>query len=172
MSNEEVKSKSKKGGKIVLVLCIIVIIALCVVIYLLLNKKDDDDKVKRNVVVNEDNVEDVLTEIEDRVPAGNYEVVMNSTWNFKNGSASSEDAYVENSRANQNPVYFEITRSDTEETIFESPIIPVGSHLDNITLDKKLPAGSYDCVMIYHLLNDEEESISTVRVGLTIVVEK
>lgn len=170
MSNEEVKSKNKKGGKIGLAICVIVIIVLCVIIYLLLHR--EDDKTKRNVVVNEENVEQVLSDIEDRVPAGNYEVMMNSTWTFKNGSASSEDAYVANSRANQNPVYFEITRSDTEEMIFESPIIPVGSHLDNITLDKELPAGSHDCVMTYHLLDDEEESISTVRVGLTIIVEK
>ncbi len=170
MVNEEVKSEKKKGGKILLVLCIIVIVALCVIIYLLLHK-GEDDKTKRNVIVNEDNVEQVLSEIEERVPAGSYEVMMNSTWNFKNGTASSEDAYVENSTANHNPVYFEVTRSDTQETILESPIIPVGSHMNNITLDEELSAGTYDCVLTYHLLDDEEETVSTVRVGLTIVIE-
>lgn len=169
MSNEEVKGEKKKGGKIVLAICVVVIAVLCVIIYLLLHK--EDDKTKRNVVVNEDNVGQVLSEIGERVPAGSYQVTMNSTWHFKSADASSEDAYVENSNANQNPVYFAITRSDTEELIFESPIIPVGSHLDNITLDSELSAGTYDCVLTYHLLDDEEETISTVRVGLTIVIE-
>lgn len=169
MSNEETKGEKKKGGKIVLVICLVLIVVLCVIIYLLLHR--EDDKPKRNVVVNEDNVGQVLQEIGERVPAGNYQVTMNSTWHFKSADEPSEDAYVENSKANQNPVYFAITRSDTEETIFESPIIPVGSHLDNIDLDSELSVGTYDCVLTYHLLDDEEETISTVRVGLTIVIE-
>lgn len=168
MSNEEVKDK-KKGGKIAIVICIIVIMALCIIIYLLLHR--EDDKKKRDVVVNEENVERVLSELEERVPAGSYQVAMNSTWHFENGKASSDNAYVENAAANTNPVYFDITRSDTGETIFESPIIPVGNHLNDITLDTELPAGTYDCVMTYHLLDDEEETISTVRVGLKIVIQ-
>ena len=79
---------------------------------------------------------------------------------------------MENSNANKNPVYFEVTRSDTDETIFESPIIPVGSHMEKITLDKKLSAGTHDCVVTYHLLDDDEETISTVRVALTIIVDE
>ena len=168
MSNETANDKKKKGGKIALVICILVIAALCILIYFLLHK---DDKPKRDVVVNEENVDDILSQMEEGVGTGNYQATMNSTWYFDNGSASSNNAYVENAEANNNPVYFEVTRSDTDETIYESPIIPVGSHLDDITLDKELSAGTYDCVLTYHLLDDEEESISTVRVSLEIVIE-
>lgn len=167
MSDEAVKAEKKKGGKIVLIICIVLIIALCVIIYLLLHK----DEQKRDVVVNEDNVEEILSDFEDKVPAGSYQVTMNSTWYFENATASSDNAYVENAEANENPVYFDITRSDTDETIFESPIIPVGKHMDNVTLDTELPAGTYDCIMTYHLLDDDEETISTVRVNLEIVIK-
>lgn len=167
MSDETVKKERKKGGRIVLAICIVVIIALCILIYFLLHK---DDPPKRDVVVNEDNVEEILSQMEGVEP-GNYQLTMNSVWNFKNGNASSDNAYVENSEENHNPVYFDITRSDTEETILESPIIPVGSHMDKIKLDKKLKAGTYDCVMTYHLLDENDETISTVRVNVTIIVE-
>ena len=146
-----------------------VIAALCILIYFLLRK---DDQPKRDVVVNEDNVDEILTGLEGGPPTGTYQVVMNSTWHFKDGAASSDNAYVENSEENNNPVYFNITRSDTDETIFESPVIPVGSHMEKITLDKKLPAGTYDCVMTYHLLDDDQETVSTVRVALTIIVDR
>ena len=43
--------------------------------------------------------------------------------------------------------------------------------MDKIKLDKKLKAGTYDCVMTYHLLDENEETISTVRVNVTIIVE-
>ena len=174
MSNEMPKSNAEgkgKGGKKVLIICIIIIAALIgVVIYLLVNK---DGKEKRNVVVNEDNLEEIIAQMgeSDFVAPGSYEMTMNSTWNFKDGSAASEDAYVENAVSNTNSVYFDVIRNDTEETIFESPILPVGSHLEGITLDTKLEAGTYDCVLIYHLLDENDESISTVRVSVTIIVE-
>ena len=160
-----------KEEKKVLIICIIIIAALIgVVIYLLVNK---DGKEKRNVVVNEDNLEEIIAQMgeSDFVAPGSYEMTMNSTWNFKDGSAASEDAYVENAVSNTNSVYFDVIRNDTEETIFESPILPVGSHLEGITLDTKLEAGTYDCVLIYHLLDENDESISTVRVSVTIIVE-
>lgn len=162
-------SAEKKGGKKVLIICIIIIVVLVgVVIYFLLNK----GKEKRNVVINEDNLEEIIAQMEegDFVAPGSYEMTMNSTWYFDNGSAASENAYVENAVSNTNSVYFDIIRTDTEETIFESPILPVGSHLEGITLDSELDAGTYDCVLIYHLLDENDESISTVRVSVTIVV--
>lgn len=140
---------------------------LCILIYFLLHKADEK---KRDVVVNEDNVEEIVSDMMEGVAPGTYQVTMNSTWYFDNGLVSSNNAYVENAEANENPVYFDIARSDTDETIFKSPIIPVGSHLDDITLDEELPDGTYDCVMTYHLLDNDEETVSTVRVGVKIVI--
>lgn len=175
MSSEEPKNiggAKKKGGKIALIVCIVVIVALLGVVIFLLTRKEEEGP-RRNVVVNEDNVAQIIEEMEEseRVPQGSYEMTMNSTWHFDNGASASDNAYVENSVTNTNPVYFDIARSDTEETIFESPILPLGSHLDSITLDENLPAGTYDCVMTYHLLDENDESISTVNVSLTIVIE-
>lgn len=174
MSNQNEKSaKGGKGGKIVLAICIVVIIALLgVVIFLLLNKGEKEEPVKRNVVVNKDNVDEIVSQMIEKeiTEQGYYEATMNSTWNFEDGSAISEDAYVKNAETNQNSVYFDVTLADTNATIYESPIIPVGSYLDNIALGSDLNAGSYDCIVTYHLLNESDESISTVRVSLTIVI--
>jgi hypothetical protein len=49
-------------------------------------------------------------------------------------------------------------------------VIPVGSHLEDITLDKELDDGTYDCVVTYTLVDDDQNPISTVRVALTIVI--
>lgn len=173
MGEHKEGNKNRKGGKIAIAVCIIVIIALLgVVCYLLFGRKEEP--LNRNVVVNEDNVEEVLDELDKKesVPVGYYEAIMNSTWNFKSGDMPSDNAYVENAESNTNSVYFDVTRTDTEETIFESPILPVGSHLENITLDSDLPAGTYDCVVTYHLLDEEENSISTLKLTVTIIVEQ
>lgn len=170
MAKEKVETK----GKIALIICIIVIVVLAGAITFLVlgNKEKEAEKPKRNVVVNVENAENIASEMieQERTLPGHYQVAMNSTWNFENGAAESDNAYVENAEGNTNPVYFDVVRSDTEETIFASPILPVGTYLNNITLDEKLEAGTYDCVCTYYLLDEDEEPISKVNVGLTIVV--
>ena len=167
----EQKNTKSKGG-IILAVCIVVIVVLLgVVVYLLTSKKEEEEPVKRNIVVNEKNVEEVIEQLaEERTPPGSYQVTMNTTWNFPSGDEPSVDAYVKNAEANTNAVYFDITRSDTEETIYESPIIPVGSWLEDITLDSSLPDGTFPCFITYHLLDEEDKSISTVKLTLTIIV--
>lgn len=61
-----------------------------------------------------------------------------------------------------------IDLKDTDETIYKSPILTVGSHLNNITLDSDLPTGVYDCIVTYHLLDEKDESFDTVSLNLTI----
>lgn len=170
---DEKSGKKGKGGKIALAVCLVVIIVLLgVVVFLLFRGQDEEEPRRRNVVVNEDNVDEVLESLAEDgyVPAGYYEVIMNSTWNFTSGDVPSENAYVENATTNTNPVYFDVVRQDTGETVYESPILPVGSHLEDIVLDTVLEAGTYDCLLTYHLLDEEEQDVSTLQMTVQIVI--
>lgn len=183
MSQDNEKNGKKKGGGVALIICGVIIVALITVIAVMASQMKSDKSSKeaqetgtpkRNVVVTPDNVEEVLDNMkeEEFVAPGSYEVTMNNTWNFADGSSASENAYVENSTSNTNDVYFDVTLADTEENIYSSPVIPIGSHLENITLDKKLGKGSYDCVVTYTLVDKDQNPLSTVRVSLTINVEQ
>lgn len=171
-------SETGKGGIIAVIIGGLVIIAALVgVIIMLLIKQGNDEtpKEKRNVVVNQENVDKVVDEMihEKYVAPGYYSVQMTTTWHFQTGDAVSEDAYVMNDAGNTNDVYFDVFLAEDESTpILESPVIPRGSRLDNIALGTPLEAGTYDCVMIYHLVDEEQNSVSTLRVGFTIVVEQ
>ena len=173
MSEQDKNGKKGKGGKIAFAVCLVVIVALLgVIIFLLSRGQEEEEPKRRNVVVNEENVDEVLESLveEGYVPPGYYEVTMNSTWNFTSGDVPSENAYVENANTNTNPVYFDVIREDTGETIYESPIIPVGSHQDEIALDTVLEAGTYDCILTYHLLDEEEQDVSTLQLTVKIVI--
>lgn len=176
--NNNNKTTGKKGSTKIFVVIAVLIVVIAVmagaIIYLISdkNEKNKDNAVNRNVVVNEQNVDKVIESMakDEFTPVGSYEVTMNSTWNFKNGKAVSDNAYVKNAVTNTNSVYFDITRSDTGETILESPILPVGAYLDNITLDKELPSGQYDCVCTYHLIDEDNKPISEVSLKLNIII--
>jgi hypothetical protein len=124
-------------------------------------------------VVTPDNVEEVIAELDQAeiTPVGSYEVVMNTDWVFPDSSSASSNAYVENSVENQNTVYFTIMLANATTPIYESPLIPVGSHMEDINLDTELDAGTYDAVMTYHMMDDDNNETSSVSVSMTITIE-
>ncbi len=177
-ARSEQKGGKSKGKLVIIIFLVVVILLLGVIIFLLLRKKDEppaavqEQQETRDVLVNEDNVDRIVEQMANSsTPPPNYEATMNSTWNFPDGSQASDNAYVENSTSNQNDVYFDLEISETGEVIYESPVIPVGSHLDKIKLDKDLGAGTYDCVMTYHLLDGSQSTIGTVKMAVTVIVE-
>jgi len=182
MGNENSSQGDKKGGKFVvgIVVLIVIILALAgTVVYLLMSKKAEDAPAaneKRNVVVTPDNMDEVakvLNSSSESTPAGYYTATMNYEWRFKKGNEASYNAYVENTVGNTNAVYIDLFRADDEENaIYKSPVIPVGSSLQDITLDTPLEKGTYDCVAVYHLVDDDQNTLSTLRVTVTVIVEE
>ena len=99
------------------------------------NDGGDDKAIDRNVLVDEDDTENMVNDLlnKERVAPGRYQVAMSTTWTFENGKSTSKDAYVANVEQNTNAVYFDLVRSDTDEIILASPIIPLGMKMDKIT---------------------------------------
>lgn len=164
------KKPAKKFSPLLIV--ILVVFALLIVfIMFIVSRRSNSDEANR--VVTPDNVEEILANLDDSENAeiGSYEVYMNNVWHFPDSASSSTDAYVENRVTNTNTVYFTIALPESEEEIYKSPYIPVGSSLDNITLDSELAAGSYKTVLTYHLVDDSFEEISYVSVYVTLVIE-
>jgi len=173
-------AKKKTGSviiKIILVLFIILTLSLGVIAgYRLLTSKSaspaaTEETVKRNYVVIDENVS--LPNVSEEVinSASSHDVKMNSTWTFSDGKAYSKDAFVENPSSNLNSVYFEIKVNGYDENIFTSPVLPVGSHIENITLDKALKAGTYNCTLTYTLLSkDGKDSVGTLQMALKIII--
>ena len=164
-------SSTKSKGKVIGIMGAILLIAIIVVLIVVFVKPNTTEAGNR--VVTPDNVDEILADLQDsqKTSPGNYEVIMNSKWEFENGSSASSNAYVENATSNQNDVYFDVMRSDNNETIYKSPTIPVGSHLEGITLNKKLNKGTYPCVLTYHLLDKSGKPISKLHINLTISIK-
>lgn len=177
MGNQQ--TKKGKGGLVIGIAVGVVIAALVgVIIYLLVTRNAEPKEKPRNVVITQENAERVLEDINEAgnaaaVAPGYYTVTMNPTWHFKTGSEASYDAVVENVEANTNDVYFDIVLEDEEDTVlYKSPVIPRGGKLTDIALDEQLSEGTYPCVVIYHLIDEEQNSLSTLRVTLNIIVEE
>lgn len=168
---EQEQKKRRKGG-LVLGIAIIIVALAGIIIYLLLSRNTEPEDERRNVVITPENVESVLKELDDVQESGYYTVTMNPTWHFETGEKTSYDAIVENVAKNSNDVYFDIVlESDEGNVLYKSPVIPRGGRLEDIALDQALDAGTYNCVVIYHLIDEKQNTLSTLRVALEIVIE-
>ena len=179
------QSGEKRGGSnrtIIVIGAIIIVLLVAVIVILLLRKPAGDtaspveDTPQREVLVNDDNISEVAEQLENAaeeyVPLGRYTAMMNFEWHFATGDAESSDSYVANSAQNTHDVYFDVfLADDMENAIYESPVIPRGSEIRNIKLKTNLDAGTYDCVLVYHLVDEEQNTVSTASFTLKVIIE-
>lgn len=162
-----IDEQKKKRRRIIALLVVILIVLLIVLVFLLTRAKKRD-------IVTEDNAEEVAQEMIDReyVEPGYYEVSMETQWHFASGSAVSDNAWVENVENNTNDVYFDLFLAEDENNaIYESPVIPRGTTLNDIKLEQPLEKGEHECLVVYHLVDDDQETVSTLRVAITVSVD-
>ena len=179
------QSEGKKGGinkKIIVLGAVIIVLLVTLIIVLLLRKSDKntkpptEDAPQREVLVNDKNIPEVAEQLEsaaeEYVPLGRYIAMMNFEWHFTKGDAESTDSYVANSTQNTHDVYFDVfLKDDMDNAIYESPVIPRGSEIRNIKLKTDLEAGIYDCILVYHLIDEEQNTVSTASFTLKIIIE-
>jgi hypothetical protein len=165
--------KKKPIGTIILIAVIAVLIG--VIVFLVMKRDGDEKRDVVNPIVTEDNLEETIQQMEEQeyVEPGYYTVTQNYEWHFDKWDSPSTDAHVENVPENTNDVYFDVflaSDEDREDPIYESPVIPRGSSLEGITLEKELEDGTYDCVVEYHLVDEEQNSLGTVSMTTTVVI--
>jgi len=101
----------------------------------------------------------------------NYTFKQSSDWVFPDGSSESTNAYVENSTDNETPMYFDLQVDKTGDIVYSSPVLELGAKIQNFKLDKPLEKGTYECTIIYHLIDDDQNELTHVNVGVNIKVE-
>lgn len=180
MSNQK-ETADKKNKKMIIIIVIaflILIAALVTCIVLLLTKqKEEPAQVSRSSVlergiVDENNAGDIMDEMSEKVSKGMFECKMTTAWTFDDGKSESPNAYVANVENNLYTLYFDVYEETTNELLYSSPLLPVGTELKNFKLDKELPAGEYDAVVMYKMVDENEEEVSSVGFKVTITVSK
>ena len=181
MSNQKEKDSqgTKKGKTVVIIAAFVVLLAALIACIVLLLKKQEESPTESEPTtilergfVDEDNADNVMEEMSEKVEEGMFECMMTTTWAFADGASESPNAYVANVESNRYTLYFDVYENTTNELLYSSPLLPVGSDIDNIKLDKELPAGDYDAVVMYTLVNEDNKEVSSVGFNIIISVAK
>lgn len=182
-SFKEPKQGNRKNIVIIIVFAILVI-ALAVCIILLVKRPDveqSDHPEPESTIspaaaalergfVEESVTQDIMSEMADKVEEGMFECKMTTTWTFEDTDSVSPNAYVANVESNRYTLYFDVYQEGTEELLYSSPMLPVGTEFQEVKLEKDLPAGEYKAVVMYTMVDDNYEEVSSVGFSITISV--
>lgn len=178
------QSKVKEGGSsrlIIIIGAVIIVLLIALILILLLRKTPESEQAVSNndsrqvagtsrLVLDQESASNIMDEMRQEVEEGMFECNMSMTWTFADGTSESNDAIVVNSENNSYPIYFDVTLNDTNELIYSSPVVPVGSQITNIKLDKALDPGEYKATVMYSLLEDAESQVVKSQAGFVIKI--
>ena len=102
----------------------------------------------------EADVDKIIEGLNEKVEEGMINISMNTSPNFANGT-SAGNLMIVNEAVNRYPQVVEITRNDTNEVIYKSGAIPVGSKIENAKLSADLDAGTYECTAMFYNVDAE-----------------
>ena len=166
---ENQKETANKGRRKMIIIAFVVLCAALVVCVVLLLQKTKPKELDRGFV-DESNKDKVMEDMGNKVAEGMFECKMTTSWVFEDGKSESPNAYVANVESNLHTIYFDVYDTATDELLYSSPMLPVGTELNNIKLEKELQKGEYDAVVQYTLVGEENEEVSTVGFNITISV--
>ena len=101
--------------------------------------------------LSQEEIQDMLNK---KVKDSEINISMSTHPIFENGTTAGPLKIVNNT-VNNYPMSVQIHRNDTGECIYASAAIPIGSKIENDTLDVDLPAGEYDCTATFSSLNPD-----------------
>ena len=115
--------------------------------------------------------EEIAEKLNEKVAEGMINISMNTAPYFEDGKAEG-NVMIVNESINNYPQQVEFIRNDTQEVIYQSKAIPVGSKIERAALDVELPAGTYECTAMFHNLDPESGAvIGTAGAIITITIK-
>lgn len=115
--------------------------------------------------------EEIQAELNQKVEQGMINISMNTAPVFTDGTAKG-DLLIVNSERNNYPQVVYIVLKDTQEEIYRSGAIPVGSKIEYASLDVDLDPGVYDCVAYFNNVDvDTGAYLGTAGAEIQITVQ-
>lgn len=168
---------SKKAKIVVICICIVAVLAIgaAVGMFLMMMNKENNTDTGDVYVMDEGNYQEILDNMNEQVQEGYFETYMTVDWIFPDGSSEASDAMLGNSPNNTKPIRCELLLKDTGEKLFETKVLPVGTIVSPIKLNRDLDAGTYEATCMIYLMNEIEdgkfEDYSSAGFNVTLIIQ-
>ena len=153
-------AKPKRKKQILIAALVVLLLAVAGVAYLLLGQDTDgsglelDDNATMGILPGID-IAQRQDELQQLLDESMIAFSINTSPVFATGS-SEGNLMLENPANNAKLLMVEIYRDDTEELIYQSKALPVGSYIENVRLDKVLEPGEYAATAYFKAYHEED----------------
>lgn len=159
-TNDKNETTKKISNKQIAVIVAVIVVAVAVIVGVLLWLNREQEEPAGNLMVTDENLGTIMDDLQKNAGRGTFTTHMNTYWVFPNGSTPSSNAVIGNSTANTYPLHFVVSLAETDEVIYESGLIPVGMTVNELVLDKELPAGVYPANVTFYIDETEDDPVS------------
>lgn len=181
---EEKKTPINKMLVAIIVLLVLLVFAGVFIIFMFLSKPEASNAGQELVEVYEDGTVEILgndthlavdeesligkDELQKKVDEGMINLKFSDQIIVENGKVAS--CNISNSNQNNLDMYVSLWLYDTQEEISRSGLIPVGSRLQQLDLNRSLDVGEYSGLLVYNQLEDNR-IVGQVNVDVTLIVK-
>ena len=175
------KRKMKLSPIQISLIALLILVVIAVIVTFAVKKDEPKEPAAQSGIVYDDSAieggwdnlspEEIAERLNQKVEEGMINISMNTAPYFENGTAEG-NVMIVNESINNYPQQVEFIRNDTQEVIYQSKAIPVGSKIERAALDVELPAGTYECTAMFHNLDPVSgEIIGTAGAIITITIQ-
>jgi ABC-type Na+ efflux pump permease subunit len=182
--------KEKNNNKtlwIVLAIVVVLLVAVVAVLVVFLLKKNNESNVQQvsensgngsavfeyeasAVATDPVTLQELYDKMLEEAKEGTMALEMQTEASSSNGTDFS--CYIANAINNKYDMFVVIYNDETQEEIYRSGLIPVGSRIESFTSSKKFEPGTYVGTIVYNQVEDDHATIhSQVNIGLNLNVK-
>ena len=179
------KNKNKRLWIILAIVIFVLIAAVVTLVIILFNKKNDSDgQANATQAVSDTGVlaydasaiatdpvtlQSLYDEMLEEAKEGTMALEMQTEANSSDGTEFS--CYIANAINNKYDMFVVIYLDDTQEEIYRSGLIPLGSRIESFTSSKKLEPGTHVATIVYNQVEDDHATVhAQVNIGLNLIV--
>ena len=175
------KRKTKLSPIQISLIALAILVVIAVIVTFAVRKDEPKEPAAQSGIVYDDSAveggwenlspEVIEAALNEKVSEGMINISMNTAPYYEDGSAEG-NVMIVNEAINNYPQKVEFIRNDTQEVIYASNAIPVGSKIERAALDVELPAGTYECTAMFHNLDPATGDIlGTAGAIITITIQ-
>lgn len=170
--------KKKSSKKLVFLFLIIIVIAAIIAVAAIVkikhgNDSDSDGTLQYEANVITDSSEDfqaAMDEMVEKAKEGQMSLEMQTEAYSKDGKKFT--CYLANSNKNNYDMFMVLYDDETEQEIYRTGLIPIGSRIEEFELEEPLEKGTHLITIVFNQVEKDKKTIhSQVNVGATLIVQ-
>lgn len=150
---------------------VLLVIAIILALLMGCKCKNESDLMKGGIeLVQPGTSVELQNRINKAIEVGLFNVFMNTDVQLASGNANA-NWLIQNVETNRYLVYVEVYNKANNDLIYKSDVIQPGYKIEEAQLTKPLPAGKYDCVAYFNVLEEVGGDVKTkigVNIGVTV----